>query len=90
MIAIEWKDWNAPRDSVTSQVIPRTGVLLHVGIAKVKGETEPRNAAWIIVKKMDHDGGIGKDGEKIVLAVELTRITITGVHIPFEPYEGAN
>lgn len=85
MIAVEWNDFDAPRDPKTNQSVPRTGVLLAVAPTT----RDPVNIAYVITEAMPWDKDVpyprGKR-KKIILPVKLTQITVKGVHIPFEPY----
>lgn len=80
MITVEWDDFNAPRGPDHS-VKRRTGKLLQIGMARLKGERDSRNVAFVITTHIDTDPGSPK-GDKVILAVELTRIEVKGVEVP--------
>jgi len=88
MIRVDWGDFDAPRGP-NHEVCQRSGVLLQVGMGRVTRDPhDEKRVAYVITKKMAHDHGPRKDGETIILMVELSRIAVKGVNIPFEVSSG--
>lgn len=88
MIAVEWSDWDAPRDAATNQSLPRTGLLLSIGIGHLDGAPNCK-IAYVITQRehWDKETPHSKGPIKVIKAVSLSRIVVKGVHLPFEPYE---
>lgn len=86
MIAVEWLDHDAPRDKDNKSML-RNGLLLQVSPTT----RDPVNIAFVITKceQWDRDAPYPRDDRNIIKALKLSELTVKGVHIPFEPYEGA-
>lgn len=81
MIAVEWNDWEAPRDA-SHKVYLRQGVLLQMSPTT----RDPVNIAFVLTKCMPHDQKHrAKVGDTIIMAVKMEQITAKGVSLPFEP-----
>lgn len=83
MIAVEWDDFNAPRGPA-NVMLRRSGKLLQVGLARMDGELNPINVAFVITKCIDSDKRYGtvKVGDTIILPLLLNKIVIKGVEVP--------
>lgn len=85
MIAVEWIDYNAPRNS-DGRVVWRTGVLISLGAGKIKGEPDLVNVAHVMVAVEEWDEVSGQcKGDKAIQTILARRIRVKGVHVPFEP-----
>lgn len=87
MIAVEWNDWDGPRDA-DGQQFKRIGALLSVGLARMGGHSEPVNVAYVITRAQTWDAGYIYNPNnrplKVIVTVALNRIIVKGVHLPFE------
>lgn len=84
MIAVEWSDWDAPREPKTNKSPSRTGILLSISPTT----RDQVNIAYVITEVMPWDEGAHypRKNRKIILPVQLSLLTVKGVHIPFEPH----
>lgn len=90
MIAVEWQ-----HELGNGTGVVRTGVLLSTGMGKDQSDrwsTETMPCAFVITRRVDGDPYVKGpkrptgDYPNILMSIDIKKLIVKGVHIPFEPH----